>query len=217
MNWLVRPSATGYFKREWVTPVRLFDQQIVAYCRAWDIAGTLPSDENPNPDWTAGVLLAKTKQGRYIIVDVVRFRARIGEVIKRIIQTAKNDPPETKLILPQDAGAAGIAAAQDMIKQLLAEGIPARSRPTNKSKVIRFQPFAAAAEAKLVDYVEDVWNNDYFAEAEAFDGSRNKKDDMCDATSDAFITLAQQIQIPNFMHGLSQVTFGQLPTSLPTL
>lgn len=209
-NWFVRPSTTGFFKREWVTPVRLFEQQIVGYCRAWDIAGSVPSDDVPNPDWTAGVLFAKTKQGRYIICDSVRFRARIGEVIRRIVETAKNDPPETQIILPQEPGQAGIAAAQELIKELLSEGFGGRARSTNKSKVVRFQPFAAAAEAGLVDYIEGDWNKDYFAELEGFDGSRRVKDDQVDATSDSFITLAQKIQIPNFMHGLSKTDFTQV-------
>lgn len=201
-NWYVRESTTGYFKREWVTPVNLHEQNIVSYCRAWDIAGSLPSDSLPNPDWTAGVLIAKTKSGRYIICDVVRFRARFGEVMQKIIQTAVSDPDGTQIILPQEPGQAGKAAGLMMIRDLIGEGFYARMRPSNKSKVVRFQPFAAASEAGLIDYVEDVWNDTYFEECERFDGSRVVKDDQVDATSDAFITLAQKINIPNFLSGL---------------
>jgi predicted phage terminase large subunit-like protein len=201
-NWHVSESGSGFFKREFVTPVNLFEQNIVSYCRAWDIAGSLPSDQLPDPDWTCGVLIAKTKQGRYIVVDVVRFRARFGEVMQRIIQTAKEDPDNTQIILPQEPGQAGKAAGQMMIKELIEEGFQARMRPSNKSKVVRFQPFAAAAEAGLVDYVPGDWNEKYFFELELFDGSRKNKDDQVDATSDSFITLAQKIHIGNFLGGL---------------
>lgn len=197
-NWFVRDSGSGFFKREWVIPVKMYEQEIVSRCRAWDIAGTMPSDANPRPDKTCGVLIAKTKQGQYIIEDVVLFMARYGEVMKTIIKTAQSDPDNTQIILPQEPGQAGIAAGKMMIKELLEEGFAARMRPTNKSKVVRFQPFAAASEAGLVSYVEGPWNEAYFFELEAFDGSRNVKDDQVDASSDAFITLAQKLNVPMF-------------------
>jgi predicted phage terminase large subunit-like protein len=203
-SWYAREEKSGYFKRDWLTPVKLFEQEIVSYCRAWDIAGSLPSEAAPNPDWTVGVLMAKTKYGRYIVVDVVRFRARYGEVIRRIIETARGDPEETRIILPQEPGQAGKAAGQSMIHQLIKAGFSSRMRATNKSKVIRFQPVAAASEAGLIDYVEDHWNDDFFNELEIFDGSKNNKDDQVDATSDAFITLAQKIEIPDFIGGLKE-------------
>ncbi|MNF88561.1 Terminase-like family protein [compost metagenome] len=201
-NWFVRESSSGYFKREWCKSQNLLNLDIVSYCRAWDIAGSLPSDDLPNPDWTAGVLIGKTKDQRYVVIDVVRFRARFGEVMQRIIQTAKDDPDGTRIILPQEPGQAGKAAGQMMIKDLLGEGFPARMRPSNKSKVVRFQPFAAAAQAGLVDYLEGPWNDTYFDELEGFDGSRRVKDDQVDASSDAFITLAQKFNIPSYLTGL---------------
>lgn len=197
-NWDIREDASGYFKKEWLgEPVNPYNYEVVSRCRAWDIAGKLPTDQLPNPDWTVGVLIAKTRCGSYIIEDVIRFRARYGEVIKRMVETAMCDPLGTQIILPQEPGQAGIAAGQMMIKEFLAAGFGARMRPTNKSKTIRFQPFAAAAEAGLVAYESGPWNDVYFEELEAFTGERKNSDDQVDATSDAFITLAQKIQIPS--------------------
>ena len=124
------------------------------------------------------MLIGKTKDARYVVCDVVRFRARFGEVMQKIIETAKGDPPGTQILLPQEPGQAGKAAGMMMIKDLISEGFPARMRPSNKSKVIRFQPFAAAAQAGLVDYLEGSWNDTYFDELERFDGSRTVKDDL---------------------------------------
>lgn len=201
-SWYAKELSSGFMKKDFCRPVRFYEQEFVSYCRAWDIAGSIPSETLPNPDWTAGVLIGKTKQGRYVVIDSVRFRARFGEVMQKIIETCKDDPPGTQIILPQEPGQAGKAAGQMMIKEIIEEGFYARMRPSNKSKVVRFQPFAAAAEAGLVDYVEGPWNDDYFDELELFDGSRKNKDDQVDATSDSFITLAQKFQIPNFMSGL---------------
>ena len=208
-NWYVRESSSGYFKREWCKSQPLLSLNIVSYCRAWDIAGSLPSDDLPNPDWTAGVLIGKTKDERYVIMDVVRFRARFGEVMQKIIEVAKSDPEGTQIILPQEPGQAGKAAGQMMIKDLIGEGFSARMRPSNKSKVVRFQPFAAAAQAGLVDYLEAPWNDTYFDELEGFDGSRKVKDDQVDATSDSFITLAQKIQIPNMSKILTNISLSK--------
>lgn len=202
-NWDIREDAAGFWKAEWLgEPVNEHELEIVQYCRAWDIAGSLPCEALPNPDWTCGVLIGKTKQGMFVVLDVVRFRARFGEVIQKMIATGLEDPPGTQIITPQEPGQAGKAAGQMIIKEFISEGLFARMRPSNKSKVVRFQPFVAASEAGLVRYVRGGWNDEYFSELEGFDGSRKNKDDQVDATSDAFITLAQKFQIPNFMSGL---------------
>lgn len=206
-NWDVREDAAGFFKAEWLgEPVSPYTFDIVSYCRAWDIAGSLPTEACNNPDWTAGVLISKTKTGLYIIEDVVRFRARFGEVLQKIIETAKKDPQGTRIVLPQEPGQAGKAAGQMMIRELASEGFGSSMRPTNKSKIVRFQPFASCAEAGIIRYAGGSWNDLYFSELEAFDGSRGIKDDQVDATSDAFITLAAKIQIPNnFLAGIQSV------------
>jgi len=209
-NWDIREDAAGFWKSEWLgEPVKESDYDIVSYCRAWDIAGSLPSEAMPNPDWTAGVLIGKSREGIYLILDVVRFRARFGEVMKNIISTASIDPEGTKIILPQEPGQAGKAAGQMMIRELISEGFYARMRPSNKSKLIRFQPFVAASEAGMVRMVRGPWNDDYTSELVAFDATRNIKDDQVDATSDAFITLAQKIQIPNILSGIQSANLSR--------
>lgn len=198
-NWDIREDASGYFKSEWLgEPVNPFDLDIVSRCRAWDIAGSLPSELLPNPDWTAGVLMAKTKSGLYVIEDVVRFRGRYGEVMQKIIETASSDPDNTQILLPQEPGQAGKAAGGMMVKELVENGFWAKLRSSNKSKVTRFMPVASAAEAGLMRYVIGGWNDAYFAEMEAFTGDRANKDDQVDATSDCFITLAQKLNMPIF-------------------
>lgn len=208
-NWLARQESSGFFKRQWVTEIdEVPYDQIVKTVRAWDIAGSLPSDVEPDPDFTAGVKMSKLKDGSYLIWDVVRFRARYGDVTNRIIKIAQEDGPGVDILIPQDPGAAGKAAAGHMVQQIIEAGFFARKRPTNKSKVERFRPFAASAEngrikvlrncGNDIDY-KNFENNDFFyKEMEQFTGSRKGHDDICDATSDCFIVLSTAGGVPIF-------------------
>ncbi|MNF36766.1 Terminase-like family protein [compost metagenome] len=167
--------------------------------RAWDISGTLPSDTNPNPDWTAGVLMSKDKHSLYYIEDVVRDRRLYGGVFDLILETARRDGAETTILIPCDPGAAGKAYAGQLVRELAEHGFVARMKATNKSKVTRFAPFSALSEAGGVRIVRGPWTDTYLDELERFDGSRNIKDDQVDATGDAFTHLASNLHIPDFM------------------
>ena len=145
--------------------------------RAWDISGTVPSELNPNPDWTAGTLMSKDRDSFYYLEDVVRDRRRHGGVFDLILETARHDGHDTLIVVPCDPGAAGKAYAASIIRDLAEHGYYARMKQTNQSKVTRFAPFAAASEAGNVRVVLGDWNEDYFKELEAFDGGRDKKDD----------------------------------------
>ncbi|AIW01755.1 terminase large subunit [Pseudomonas phage vB_PaeM_PS24] len=198
-SWFAREEASGYFKREWTPIIPLRPTDTVRQVRAWDISGTLPSDSNKEPDWTAGVLMSKGRSTLYTIEDVVRDRRRIGGVFELILETARHDGADTTILIPRDPGAAGQHLAWDFVRRLAEHGFHARTRPTNKSKVTRFGPFASMAEAGGVQVVEGPWNEAYLTELEVFDGSRNVKDDQVDATSDAYTYLASDIHIPNFI------------------
>lgn len=198
-SWYARAESAGYFKKEWVEEVPLAPLVAIQRCRAWDISGTLPSDTNPNPDWTAGVLMSKDRNSLYYVEDVVRDRRRHGGVFDLILETARRDGAETTILIPCDPGAAGKAYAAQLVRELAEHGFVARIKQTNKSKVTRFAPFAAVAEAGGVRLVRGEWNEAYISELERFDGSRNIKDDQVDATSDAFHHLATNIHIPDFM------------------
>ncbi|QYW06647.1 putative terminase large subunit [Pseudomonas phage UAVern] len=197
-SWLAREEGSGYFKEEWVHKIPMPPLHAGKRVRAWDISGTMPSDTNPEPDWTAGVLMSKDRNGMYTIEHVVRDRRRHGGVFDLILETAKQDGDDVTIIIPQDPGAAGKAYAAQLIRDLADYGFYARMKATNKSKVTRFAPFAAVAEAGGVQMVLGEWNNDYISELVRFDGSRNIKDDMVDATSDAFNNLSTDIHLPDF-------------------
>jgi phage terminase large subunit-like protein len=188
-NWNVREEAAGLFKREWVEEVDFSPKRedVVKTVRAYDIAVTLKSDADPNPDYTTTVKMSKLKNGDYIIEDVVRFRARYGDVVKHILKTAHEDGAYVDIIIPKDPGSGGSMAATMLLNEIISEGFYARAKPTNKSKIERFKPFMAAAEHGLVKIVkrcaDDLENkiysdnNIYYSELEKFDGSRKNHDD----------------------------------------
>lgn len=197
-NWDVRQESSGYWKKEWCDTVEILPTNIISRVRAWDISGTLPSETNPNPDWTAGVLMAKSKDGHYYIEDVVRFRARHGEVQTKMLEVAKHDGADTLISIPCDPGAAGKAYAATIIREIADAGYYARMKQTNKSKISRFAPFAATSEAGNVHILRGEWNDDYIREMERFDGSRGIKDDQVDSTSDCFFWLSRTESLPYF-------------------
>lgn len=209
-NWYAREEGTGYFKREWLGELILppHETEFVKIVRAWDLAGSTKSEQNNDPDYSASVKMGKLKTGEYVILDCMRFRARFGEVTQKIIETARADGNKVDIHIPQDPNAAAKAAASMMVQEIAGHGYYVRAKPSNKSKVDRFRPFAAVAEHGLIKYVrncaDDLENkiyrdtNPYFTELEKFDGGRKGHDDWCDATSDAFMALASGANIPAF-------------------
>jgi predicted phage terminase large subunit-like protein len=201
-SWTARAEGSGFFRREWVEVVDFPPVNPVSKVRSWDLAASVPSESNPNPDWTSGVRLSRDKWGYYYIEHVNRFRKLSDGVIQELVETGHDDgpPPECAVTIPKDPGAGGAAANRFFMAQLAENGIAAKSVPISghSGKIARFLPFCALAEAGMVRIVRGDWNEEYLAELEHFEGSRNQKDDQVDATSDAFNTLSRQVQLPTF-------------------
>jgi len=196
-NWLARPEGSGYFMRDWCDIVTQAPLEAVRV-RSWDIASSVPSDINPNPDWTAGVKMSKGKDGYYYVEHAKRVRDRPAGAKKYMLDTARDDGTDVPVTVPQDPAAAGKAQALEHVKMFAENGHTCYTMSTGKDKITRFAPFSALAEQGLVRIVEGSWNEEFFAELEAFLGDGKGKDDFVDATADAFITLAQKRYIPSF-------------------
>ena len=196
-SWYARESASGYWKRHWVTEVDCPPIAVKARVRAWDLAFTKPNESSSrNPDHTVGVLMSKTKDSIYTVEDVIRFRDRAHVVEETIINTARSDGTGVTIILPNDPSGGG-AYVRGLQRRLSELGFYCRlSRPV-KGKIQRFAPFAAVAEGGYVQVVREVWNNDFHTELETFDGTSGYKDDQADACSDAFVMLNKEVEIPH--------------------
>jgi predicted phage terminase large subunit-like protein len=190
-NWKVRPAAGDYFKREWfsVVPSSPPGQTI----RYWDRAATeKPTESNPDPDWTAGVKLTKSKEGVYYVMDVRRFRANPTDVKMRIRNMAEQDGREVKVGIEQDPGQAGISEAQDQVRNLA--GFQASVFPVTKKKGVRAGPVSSQCGIGNVKLVAGSWNDCFLDELANFDPDSEEgtkgHDDQVDALSGAFNALA---------------------------
>lgn len=201
MSWFARPEGAGFWKNDWCRKIKRFphpddpDDKIEKRVRAWDLAFTEPHEANPNPDWTASVLMARTKNGYYLVEHVCRAQLRVGSLYRYICDVSLKDYELYGIIpqyIPEDP-ANGKVTYLFAKEYLMKNGIVAvdKVKGSNiRNKMERFKNFAAASEHGAVLIMEADWNDMYFSELEVFDGSRNvKNDDMCDATSDAFNTL----------------------------
>jgi predicted phage terminase large subunit-like protein len=197
-SWYARQEAAGHFKREWCGMVPYPNGRTKKRVRAWDLAFTKPSEQNPNPDWTRGVLISKDASKRYTVEDVVGMRDRVHEVETLIFDTARRDGFDVVISIPLDPAAAAGAYAKGLQRRLAEMGYNVRLSKPVKSKLTRFAPFSSIAQSGWVDIVIADWNKEFFDELEIFDGSGKTKDDQCDAVSDCMLLLNRDIEIPDF-------------------
>lgn len=175
-DWLARPAAGLYFKRDWFRAGRLGER--ITRCRYWDRAAS------PTGDWTVGLRMASDGTA-FLIEDVERLRGTPSQVQTRIRGIAETEPDVTQ-VLEQDPGQAGVAEV-DAYARLL-RGLPFRFvRPTG-DKVTRALPASAQAEAGKIYCAEGAWRTTLFGELEAF--PEGGHDDQVDALSGAVNFLA---------------------------
>lgn len=187
-NWKIKPAAGLYFKRSQIGQMlTMIPNDVVRWVRAWDLAATAEG-EGGEPAYTAGVLMGKRKNGRYIVADVINVRQTAADVRKTIKFTAMSDIAKYKRVkirLPQDPGQAGKDQAQSYIKYLA--GFDVTAIPESGSKEVRAEPMAAQWQAGNFDILIADWNEAYFNQLESFPMSKFK--DMVDAGSSAFSQL----------------------------
>ena len=152
--------------------------------RAWDLASGGTS--TGNPDWTAGVRLVRTTGSQFWVDDVVRVRVAPADIDKAILQTARQDGPETRIGLPRDPGQAGGYQATMLAKALV--GYRVVSTPETGSKLFRAGPVASQVNHGLLGLRRAGWNRALLDELGAF--PNGPKDDQVDALSRAFAMLA---------------------------
>lgn len=202
-SWTAREQGSMFFDRSWVEMVDLPPVKATRV-RAWDFASEQKTKTN-NPDWTAGVKISRDNFGTYYVEDVVRIQETTDKVLRKVIETAHLDGlEECETVIPVDPGAAGKTAVFLYRTKLAENGVACRTASTvaGKSKLTRYLPFCAMAEAGNVKVVRGDWNEDFFKELESFSSDAKiqkvQKDDQVDATADAFTTLARKIDIPTF-------------------
>ncbi len=189
-NWKIKAAAGLMFKRTQVNIVSEIPNDVILWCRGWDLAAT-SEDEKGNPAYTAGVLIGKRSCGRYIVADVINRRLSASDVRKLVLMTAQADRAAYGRVvqrLPQDPGQAGKEQAQSYMKLL--SGFVVKIMPESGDKVTRAEPFSAmwqgteTMDTGFVDILIAPWNSEFFNQYESFPQSDFK--DMVDAGANAF-------------------------------
>src|SRR5262249_37407162 len=105
-DWSVRQGG-GLFRREWFRVVDAAPQ-CPLQIRFWDLAA---SEVKPgtDPDWTAGVLMGKSRDGVHYVLDVRRTRSTPQGVEQVVRQTAVADGRAVTVAMEQEPGSAGVA------------------------------------------------------------------------------------------------------------
>jgi predicted phage terminase large subunit-like protein len=195
--WLVQEEAAGHWKKEWCPKIVMADvPELTRVIRCYDLAGSIPSEKYPDPDYTAGVLAGVDKTGHIYILDVRRFRKRYAGVIQEIIDIGLQDQKDwgdVVTYIPEDPSSAGKASCAQMLNELTMSGLTVkklRTSNTKNRKLKAFEPFAVASENGMVSIVKADWNDDYCEELELFDPSVRSSgvhDDMVDASGDCLL------------------------------
>lgn len=184
-NWKIKASAGMFFKREDVGEIlERVPNDIVQYVRCWDLAAT-EKTSGGDPAYTAGVLMGKRKNGRYVVIDVINKQMSASDVRKTIKLTAQADRAAYKRVrvrIPKDPGQAGKDQAESYIKYLAGFDIVAVAE--TGSKEARAEPMAAQWQAGNFDIVYGPWNESYLYQLENFPDYKFK--DMVDASANAF-------------------------------
>ena len=184
-NWKIKPAAGLYFRREQIgNYLEVVPDDVTTWVRCWDLAAT-EKDDNGEAAYTAGVLMGKRKNGRYVIADVINKQMSASDVRKTIKLTAQMDRATYKRVrvrLPQDPGQAGKEQAQSYIKFL--SGFDVTTVPETGSKESRAEPMAAQWQAGNFDLVVADWNESFLYQLENFPDGKFK--DMVDAAANGF-------------------------------
>jgi len=198
-NWKIKPAAGLFFQRAQIGEMLpQVPADVVKWVRGWDLAATA-EDEGGDPAYTAGVLIGKRKNGRYVVADVINKRLAAADVRQLIKMTAVMDTNKYKHVrirLPKDPGQAGKAQAQSYLRFMA--GFDVCAIAESGSKPARAEPVAAQWQAGNFDVVVGDWNEEYFSQLESFPSSKFK--DMVDATSSAFTELENVFDITSLIN-----------------
>lgn len=191
-DWNARPPG-GKFRREWFRIVDAAPNHLTKV-RYWDLAATEPAP-GKDPDWTAGVLMGKSPEGEFVILDVRRAQLRPKGVEDLIKQTAQLDGRETRVVMEQEPGSSGVNTIDHYARRVLA-GWDFHGEKTTGAKEIRANPLSAQAEARNVLLLNGPWVSEFLDEAEAF--GTGGHDDQVDAGSGAFKALTDEVGFFDF-------------------
>jgi phage terminase large subunit-like protein len=197
-NWNARATAGALFSRMWFQVLEQMPppEEIHFAVRGWDIAATRPSHENPDPDWSRGVLLIMLRSGLLVVADMVGCQDSPGAVDMLIERTTILDGPQVVQAFWQDPGSAGVrdVAHLERVVHTAMPSVEVRVEVARKDKLSYASPYSARIDPRTrnkqfqISVVRGPWNSAYLQELEAFP-SKEAHDDVVDASSRAFMEI----------------------------
>jgi predicted phage terminase large subunit-like protein len=155
----------------------------VRWARIWDLAAT-----EGGGDWAVGTLEGYTKKyNRTYIKNIVRDQMSPGQVEEKVRATALADGVDVKIYIEQEPGSSGIALVDHYKRNILPE-FSVEGVPVVVNKLVRAQPFLAAAEAGNVYYIEGSWVEAFLKEFDSFPGG--EFDDQVDTVGAGYQKLS---------------------------
>jgi predicted phage terminase large subunit-like protein len=153
------PKGGGYFKR---SAVEIIDAPMPnsVRVRAWDLAASKDGKR------TAGVKLARSIDGEFVVEDVVMGKWEPAERDRMISQTAQMDGREVPVRLEQEGGSGGIAQIHAIVRRLA--GFNVEGIRVTGSKEIRADAVASQCNVGNLKIVRGNWNDSFLSELEAF-------------------------------------------------
>ncbi len=202
-----RPREGGMFKWSWWQTLEAAPA-IPRLIRYWDLAGTEPKGGGHDPDYSAGTLGGRLPDGRTAILHQAAFRESIGQRDATLERIARADRATyggaVSWWIETEAGIAGEERTTALVRRLQACGINVRTERPTGSKVVRAEPFAAAAEALNLclgpDDSATPWRDAFRAEAADF--PNGKHDDRVDSAVGMFNKLATRYTATVHPHAL---------------
>jgi predicted phage terminase large subunit-like protein len=164
--------------------------------RYWDLAGTAPNEEDPDPDWSVGLKIGMTKRGRtnvnapdFYILDVTRFRQDPGETENIIKRTALRDGVGIPQWFEQERGGAGKLLIGTYDQSVLPGHMVFPLYVTGDKETRAKLPAAMAREGRIY-VVNELWVPAFFDELGQF--PLGGHDDQVDGLSGGVISCQRQ-------------------------
>jgi predicted phage terminase large subunit-like protein len=201
-DWEARAEG-GLFSGDWFTDRMIGWDDLpkgLRLCRYWDLAAT-EAGRGKDPDYTAGVLLGRSPDGVWYLIDVRRARRTPLQVEDLVRDTAELETAWARrrgydrpaIRMEEEPGSAGRSVIDHYRREVLAEYDFAGVRTTG-SKEARVAPVAARAEAGDLWICRRPWNTAFLDELTLFPLADH--DDQVDALAGAFQHLAENSLLP---------------------
>lgn len=182
------PPGGGMFKVDMfsiITSIPM-DHDMDKIIRYWDKAGSAGDGA-----YTVGVKMARTKEGRFIVMDVKRGQWSTEKRELIIRKTAEADGTRVMIYVEQEPGSGGKESLEATVRNL-AGFIVEKDLPKG-DKEFRADPFSVQVNYGNVSLLYGEWNNEFIEEYRFFPFSKYK--DQVDAGSACFAKLTAKKKV----------------------